>query len=339
MFAVADKHNLPPETHEEKTTEAVRVLYPEIQPYKIDSLPVSPLHTVVYEEVGNPDGRPALFLHGGPGVGILPGYRRFFDPKFYRLILLDQRGAGRSTPHAELRENTTWELVDDLERLRLHCGVERWLVMGGSWGSTLALSYAVTYPESVLGLILRGVFLGRKSEIAWLHHHGASEIWPDAWERFQGFIPVEERGDLVAAYYRRLTSTDPAVSHSAARSWSQWEASTMCLIQDQSAIDEMAEGDSAVAIGRIECHYTHNNFFMKSDNYLLEQTPRIRATPCRIVQGRYDVICPVRSAWDLHRQLPAADLRIVPDGAHSPLEPGMISELVQATEDFKKLDS
>ncbi|MCC6963484.1 MAG: prolyl aminopeptidase [candidate division Zixibacteria bacterium] len=315
----------------------MRVLYPEIQPYKIDSLPVSPLHTVVYEEVGNPDGRPALFLHGGPGVGILPGYRRFFDPKFYRLILLDQRGAGRSTPHAELRENTTWDLVDDLEKLRRHCGVDRWVVMGGSWGSTLALSYAVTYPESVLGLILRGVFLGRPSEVAWLHRYGASEIWPDAWERFQGFIPVAERGDLVAAYYRRLTSADPSVSHAAARNWSQWEASTMCLIQDQAAIDEMAEGDSAVAIGRIECHYTHNSFFMKSDNYLLEQTPRIRATPCRIVQGRYDVICPVRSAWDSHRHLPASDLRIVPDGAHSPMEPGMTSELVQATEDFKKL--
>ena len=312
-------------------------LYREIEPYKVSSLKVSNIHTVVYEEVGRPDGRPILFLHGGPGVGILPGYRRFFDPDFYRVILPDQRGAGRSTPYAELSQNTTWDLVDDLEKLRLHCKVDRWIVFGGSWGSTLALAYAISNPTSVAGLILRGVFLARPAETDWLHKFGASEIWPDAWELFSGYIPQSERNDLVAAYYRRLTSESEAIRVEAARNWARWEASTMCLIQDSAAIAEMAESDTAQSIGRIECHFTHNGFFMKTPNYLLENVNAIRDIPCRIVQGRYDIICPTRSAWDLHRLLPKSELHIVAEGAHSPLEGPMAAELVGATEDFKTL--
>ncbi len=314
-----------------------RALYPEIEPYRISSLKVSDLHTVVFEEVGNPDGQPVVFLHGGPGVGILPGYRRFFDPDFYRIILLDQRGAGRSTPHAELNQNTTWDLVEDLEKLRFHCRIDRWVVFGGSWGSTLALAYAVTNPQSVRGLILRGVFLGRRSEIDWLHKHGASEIWPEIWERFKGLIPSSERADLVAAYYRRLTSEDSELRMKAARNWAMWEASTMCLIPDREAIEEMTDSESALSIGRIECHYTHHEFFMRSPNYLLENAAVIRDIPCRIVQGRYDVICPARTAWELHQLLPKSELRFVPDGAHSPMEVSMSEELVRATEDFKTL--
>ncbi|MGB5106484.1 MAG: prolyl aminopeptidase [Candidatus Zixiibacteriota bacterium] len=311
-------------------------LYPEIEPYKVSSIAVSSLHTLTYEEVGRPDGVPALFLHGGPGVGILPGYRRFFDPEFYRLILLDQRGSGRSTPHAELTENTTWDLVDDLEKLRVHCKVDRWIVLGGSWGSTLALAYAETYPDKVAGLILRGVFLGTQSEINWLHKHGASEIWPDVWERFRGFIPEAERGDLVAAYYRRLTAND-ALRLEAAKNWAMWESSTMCLVPDLHAITEMTESDSSLSIGRIECHYTFNKFFMRSSNQLLDDAKRIAKVPCRVIQGRYDIICPVRAAWELCRVLQKSELRIVPEGAHSPMETPMANELIRATEDFKTL--
>ncbi len=314
-----------------------RELFPEIEPFKVSSLEVSNLHTVVFEEVGRPDGVPAVFLHGGPGVGILPGYRRFFDPNTYRVILLNQRGAGESTPHAELRQNTTWDLVDDLEKVRAYCKIDRWIVFGGSWGSTLALAYAQTYPESVAGLIVRGVFLGRPAEIDWLHKFGASEIWPDVWDRFGGYIPAAERDDLVAAYYRRLTSEDPEIQRLAARNWALWESSTMCLVPDHTAIAEMTDSASALAIGRIECHYTFNKFFLKSPDQLLENCSLIREIPCRIVQGRYDVICPVKSAWDLHRALPKSELRIVATGAHSPMEPAMASELVRATEDFKSL--
>lgn len=311
-------------------------LYPEIEPYKVSSLAVSKLHTVTYEEVGRPDGRPALFLHGGPGVGILPGYRRFFDPKYYRLILLDQRGAGRSTPHAELNENTTWDLVEDIEKLRIHCKVDRWIVLGGSWGSTLALAYAEQYPSSVEGLILRGVFLGTQPEIDWLHKYGASEIWPDVWERFSGFIPAAERHDIVAAYYRRLKGDD-SDRVAAARNWAMWESSTMCLVPDPFAITEMTESDAALSIARIESHYTYHKFFFKSPNQLIENASRIAHVPCRVVQGRYDIICPVRAAWELCKVLPHSELRIVPEGAHSPMEPAMATELVRATEDFKTL--
>ncbi len=311
-------------------------LYPEIEPYETGTLRVSDLHTIFYEEVGDPKGRPALFLHGGPGVGILPGYRRFFDPDFFRLVLPDQRGAGRSKPHAEFRENTTWDLVEDLEKLRRHLGIENWVVMGGSWGSLLALCYAIEHPQSVAGLILRGVFLGRESEIAWLHQPGgASEIFPDEWERYRS--GASDGGDtgLVQAYFDQLTSKDEAVLKSAAKAWARWEASTMTLVPDPATIAEMTDDSSALSIARIECYYTHNKFFLRSDNHVLDNADRISNIPCRIVQGRYDVICPMISAWELHKALPRSQLRIVPDGSHSPMESSMANQLVGAAEDFK----
>jgi proline iminopeptidase len=313
-------------------------LFSEIEPYDTATLQVSDLHTLFYEQVGNPEGRPALFLHGGPGVGILPDYRRFFDPAFYRVVLPDQRGAGRSTPHAELEENTTEHLVEDLEKLRLHLGLDPWLVMGGSWGSTLALCYAIAYPESVRGIIIRGIFLARPFEIEWLFKKGgAGEIYPDRWEEFVSVIPEDERDDLVGAYHRRMTGEDDTACLAAARAWATWEGSMMNLLPDPEALAEICTDGAALSIGRIECQYTLNGFHMPSDSHILDNADRIREIPCRIVQGRYDIICPTRSAWELHKALPRSELRIVPDGAHSPLDPGMVHELIQASEDFKSL--
>ncbi|MDR4509682.1 MAG: prolyl aminopeptidase [Candidatus Brocadiaceae bacterium] len=313
-------------------------LYPEIGPFNTGTLKVSDLHTIFYEEAGNPRGKPALFLHGGPGVGILPDYRRFFDPECYRIILPDQRGAGRSTPHAELRENTTWDIVADLEKLRNHLGIKKWIVMGGSWGSTLALSYAIKHPGSILGLIIRGVFLARPSEIKWLHQEGgASTIFPDEWEKYIAPIPLEEQSNTLKAYYKILTGDNEAAKKEAAKAWARWEASIMTLIPHQKSIEEMTTDSTAFSIARIECHYTLNNFFMTSDNYLLDTIDTIRDIPCRIVQGRYDMICPIISAWELHKTLPGSTLRIVRDGSHSPMDPGMIHELIQASENFKAL--
>lgn len=313
-------------------------LYPPLKPYAVRQLSVSNLHTITYDCAGNPDGVPALFLHGGPGVGILPDYCRFFDPDFYHIILPDQRGAGRSKPHAELDENTTWFIVDDLEKLRLELGIDKWLVMGGSWGSTLALSYAVKYPASISGLILRGIFLGRPSEIQWLHQQGGtSQIFPDEWEKYIAPLSESDLENTVNGYYRLLTHADESVRLNAARSWSRWEAAIMTLLPDLEALDEMTDDASALSIGRIECHFTLNNFFMPTDNYLLENASRIQHIPTRIIQGRYDVICPVISAWELHKSLPDSALRIVPDGSHSPLDAGMIHELVGASDEFKSL--
>jgi len=315
-----------------------RTLYPTTAPYRTSTLKVSGIHTMFYQEVGNPHGKPALFLHGGPGVGILPDYHRFFDPAFYRVVLPDQRGAARSTPFAELNENTTWDIVEDLEKLRKHLGVDRWLVMGGSWGSTLALSYAITYPKSIAGLIIRGIFLGRPFEEDWLFREGGtSRIFPDEWEKFVHAIPQDQRDDLVTAYYKILTEGDEEAKLRAAHAWTRWEAFTMTLVPNVHAIESMLEPKSSVAIARIECHFSYHHFFMKSDNYLLDNIDKIRNIPCRIVQGRHDVICPPIAAWDLHNALPDSDLRIVPDGAHSPMEPGMTHELVQASEDFKEI--
>jgi proline iminopeptidase len=310
-------------------------LFPAIEPFREDYLRVSDLHLIHYEEVGSPKGKPALFLHGGPGVGISPDYRRFFDPTFYRVILPDQRGAGKSLPHAELRENTTWDIVDDLEKLKNHLGLEKWLVFGGSWGSTLALAYAIKYPESVSGIIIRGVFLARQSELDWLHKSGMNQAFPDEWERFVEPIPLADRGDIPKAYLRILTGPDKARQLEAAKTWSRWEAATMNLIPDQAAIDDFANPEKALAIARIECQFTVDRFYLKSDNYLLENISKIRHIPVWIVQGRYDLICPVISAWELHRALPNSKLVIVPDGSHSPLGPGMSSRLVEAAEEFK----
>lgn len=315
-----------------------KTLYPEIEPYTTGYLKVSDLHTIHYEEVGNPDGMPALFLHGGPGVGILPSYRRFFDPFYYRVILPDQRSAGRSRPHAELAENTTWDLVEDLEKIRTHLGINNWVVMGGSWGSTLALSYAITYPERVAGIIIRGVFLARPSEITWLHHEGgASQIFPDEWERYLAPIAGHTCKNNVEAYYQILTTGNVAEQKSAARAWARWEAAIMTLLPDPEALEEMSEESTALSIGRIECHYTFNKFFMKSDNHILDNCSKISHIPSRIVQGRHDIICPMISAWELHKALPKSELCIVPDGAHSPMDKGMTHELIRAAEDFKAL--
>jgi len=313
----------------------MKILYPCIEPFRTGTLKVSDLHTIFYEEAGNKNGYPALFLHGGPGVGILPAYRRFFNPDKYHIILPDQRGAGQSTPHAELKDNTTWDLVEDLEKLRRQLGIEKWLVMGGSWGSTLALAYAVTYPESVSGLIIRGVFLGRSFEISWLHQPGGtSQIFPDEWERYIAPLPKDGLDNTVKAYYNLLTDEDHDIRLNAARSWSRWEAAIMTLIPDMQALDEMTDDNSALSIGRIECHYTLNNFFMPTDNYLLEKVDQIKDIPCWIVQGRYDVICPMVSAWDLHKKLSDSRLIIVPDGSHSPLDEGMIHALIGASDEF-----
>ena len=313
-----------------------QTLFTETEPYNTDYLKVSDLHTIHYEEVGNPSGRPALFLHGGPGVGILPVYRRFFDPAHYRVILPDQRGARRSKPHAELRENTTWDLIEDIEKLRVHLGIKDWIIMGGSWGSTLALSYSITYPESVAGIIIRGIFLGRPQEISWLHQEGgASQIFPDEWQKYMSPIAGHKFNNNVEAYYNLLTSGTDEEQLAAARAWARWEVSIMTLLPDPKSLDEMTDSTTALSIGRIECHYTFHKFFMKSDNFLLDNCKVISKIPCCIVQGRHDIVCPVISAWDLHKALPESYLRIVPDGAHSPVNTGMINELVQASEEFK----
>ncbi|MCC7061594.1 MAG: prolyl aminopeptidase [Planctomycetes bacterium] len=312
-------------------------LFPPIDPYREGKLKVSKLHTVHYEECGNPKGKPVVFLHGGPGGGIDPLYRRYFDPKKWRIVLLDQRGCGRSRPFAELRENTTWDLVADLEKLRQELGIERWVVFGGSWGSTLALAYAETHPERVKALTLRGIFMLRRSELLWFYQEGASHIFPDAWEGFLAPIPPRERGDLMTAYYKRLTSRNRAVRKEAAKAWSVWEGTTSKLFTDPAVIKRFGGGRFADAFARIEAHYFVNKGFFEHDDQLLRNVHRLRKIPAVIVQGRYDVVCPATSAWDLHRAWPEAKLVMVPDAGHSMTEPGIRSALIEATDSFAKL--
>ncbi|WP_205746267.1 prolyl aminopeptidase [Dyella amyloliquefaciens] len=316
-------------------SQPLRTLYPEIEPYDSGMLKVSDLHTLYYEQSGNPNGKPVVFLHGGPGGGTNPKCRRFFDPAVYRIVLFDQRGCGKSTPHAELKDNTTWHLVNDIERIRTHLGIDRWQVFGGSWGSTLALAYAQTHPEQVTELVLRGIFMLRRWELEWFYQKGCDALYPDAWEPYLKAIPEVERGDLMSAYYRRLTSSDPQVRVNAARAWSVWEGATSYLWQDTSHIESSGEDEFALAFARIECHYFVHGGFFEHDDQLLRNVERIRKIPAVIVQGRYDVVCPMRSAWDLHRAWPEADLRVVQDAGHSAFEPGNISELVQATDRFR----
>ena len=313
----------------------MRTLYDPIEPYEQGSLKVSPLHTLYYELCGKPAGTPVVFLHGGPGGGTIPDHRRFFDPAAYRIVLFDQRGAGRSTPHAALEENTTWDLVADIERLRTHLQIDRWVVFGGSWGSTLALAYAETHPDRVRALVLRGIFLCRPKEIRWFYQEGASAIFPDLWEEYLAPIPEAERGDLLRAYHRRLTSEDEAVRLAAARAWSIWEGSTVRLIPDPKVIADFGEPQKALALARIECHYFVHDAFFESENWLVEQVDAVRRIPGVIVQGRYDVVCPAMSAWDLRRAWPEAELRIVPDAGHHALEPGIADALVTATDRFR----
>ena len=314
----------------------MRELYPPLEPGRTGHLRVSDPHEVYWEESGNPGGTPVVFVHGGPGGGAGADDRRFFDPAAYRIVLFDQRGAGKSRPHASLEENTTWGLVADMEQLRRYLGIERWVVFGGSWGSTLSLAYAERHPDRVRALVLRGIFLLRSHEIRWFYQDGASFIFPDAWEEYLAPIPVAERGDLVAAYHRRLTGDDPAVRAEAARAWSRWEASTSKLQQDPRLLERFADESMADAFARIECHYFVNRGFFASPDELLDGVDRIRGIPAVIVQGRYDVVCPITTAWDLHRRWPEADFQVVPDAGHSALETPTIDRLVTATDRFRE---
>ncbi len=314
--------------------DAQRDLYPEIEPYSTGMLPVGDGHEIYYEQSGSPDGKPVVFLHGGPGGGTGPKQRRFFDPARYRIVLFDQRGCGSSKPHASIEANTTWHLVADIEALRESLGIERWQVFGGSWGSTLALAYAQKHPERVTELVLRGIFLLRRRELLWFYQEGASRLFPDLWEDFIAPIPEAERSDMMAAYHARLTHADPAVRNPAARAWSVWEAATSHLYISQSHVENSAGEEFSLAFSRIECHYFVNGGFLRNEQQLIEDIDRVRHIPTVIVQGRYDVVCPVETAWELHRAFPEADLRIVPDAGHSAFEPSIVHELVMATDRY-----
>jgi proline iminopeptidase len=293
-------------------------------------------HEIYYEQSGNPAGKAALFVHGGPGAGGDVNPRRFFDPNGYRIVVFDQRGAGRSRPHASLEDNTTWHLVADMERLRVLLGIDRWLVFGGSWGSTLALAYAQMHPAAVSELVLRGIFLLRRWELEWFYQEGASRLFPEQWARYLEPIPEAERGDLLAAYHRRLTSGPEHEQLEAARAWSIWEGATSSLKPNPERTNQFGAPEFALALARIEAHYFANRGFFETEDQLLRGVDRIRSVPAVIVQGRYDVVCPMQSAWDLHRRWPEADFRTVVDAGHSAYEPGITAELVAATDRFMR---
>ncbi len=311
-------------------------LYPPIEPYDVGFLRVSSVHRVYYEQSGNPQGKPVIFMHGGPGGGTNPRMRRFFDPAAYRIVLFDQRGCGNSTPHACLEDNTTWALVADMERIREHLGIARWQLFGGSWGSTLALAYAQTHPERVTELVLRGIFTLRRQELEWFYQAGASLLFPDAWESYVAVIPPDERTHMIAAYHRRLTSEDTTVRLAAARAWSVWEATTSHLLIDEEQVTTFDAPRFALAFARIECHYFMHRGFFDTDSQLLDGAAKIRHLPGVIVQGRYDVVCPMETAWQLHRRWPEARLVVVPDAGHAALEPGIAAALVEATDTFRE---
>jgi len=310
-------------------------LYPLVEPYRTGFLKVSTIHTLYYEECGNPQGKPVVLLHGGPGGGGAVGLRRFFDPEVYRIIRFDQRGCGQSTPHANLEENTTWHSVSDIEKLRNHLGIDRWMVFGGSWGSCLALAYAETHPECVTELVLRGIFMLRRSELEFFYQDGASHVYADAWESYKAVIPEEERGDMMTAYRKRLTSDDPAVRLPACKEWTAWEMKTSYLYPNGNYIKRADDPKWAEAFARIENHYFIHGGFFPTESFLLDNVDKIRHIPCVIIQGRYDMVCPFKSAWDLHKVWPEADFVVVQDGGHSSGEAGIVSELVRATEKFK----
>jgi len=313
----------------------MRTYYPEIEPYDHGMLDVGDGHRIYWELCGNPNGKPVVFLHGGPGGGCAPSARRLFDPKKYRILLFDQRGCGRSTPYASLEANTTWHLVADIERLRAMIGVDKWMVFGGSWGSTLALAYAETHPERVTELVLRGIFTLRRAELLWYYQEGASWIFPDKWEAFLAPIPPEERGDLMAAYRKRLTHPDPAVRQEAARAWSLWEGETITLLHNQEFSDQFGDGHYALAFARIENHYfVHEGWF--EEGQLIRDAVRLRGIPGVIIQGRYDVATPAKTAWDLHRIWPEAEFIMVPDAGHAVNEPGILHHLIEATDAFAR---
>jgi proline iminopeptidase len=313
--------------------DPVSWLYPAIEPYKVQRLKVSDLHELHVEESGNPNGKPVIFLHGGPGGGTSPKHRRYFDPDKYRIVLFDQRGCGQSTPYAEVRENGTWELVADIERIREHLGIERWMAFGGSWGATLGLAYAEKHPQRVTELILRGIFLMRQREVDWLYQEGANRFFPDAWEPYRDVIPEAERGDFMQAYAKRLLSEDPALNLPAAKAWSIWEGACSKLIPDEDFIASYGDEDTTLAFARIECHYFLNKGWME-EGQLLRDAPRLKGIPGAIVQGRYDMVCPLESAWALSKAWPEADLVIVPDAGHSAYDAGISRALVAATDRF-----
>lgn len=312
-------------------------LYPPIDANRSGRLRVSDLHEIYWEESGNPDGLPVIGVHGGPGGGCSPEMRRFFDPDVYRIILFDQRGCGRSTPHSELEENDTWALVADMERLREVLGIDKWIVFGGSWGSTLSLSYAVTHTEHVLGLILRGIFLITDAEIQWFYQDGASRIFPDAYDRYVAPIPEEERGDLLHAFHKRLTGDDRKARIEAAKAWACWEGETISIKGPSSRPARFEEDSFADAFARIECHYFVNKGFFPEDGWLLKKAEeKLGGVPGIIVHGRYDVVTPIGTAWKLTKAWPDAKLHIVPDAGHSSLDPGIVDQLITATRSFAK---
>jgi len=312
--------------------------YPPIKPYNTGMLKVSPIHEIYYEESGNPKGKPVVFLHGGPGGGTDAKMRRFFNPKKYRIVLFDQRGCGKSKPAASLEDNTTWHLVSDIEAVREKLGIDKWQVFGGSWGSTLALAYAQKHPGRVTELVLRGIFLLRRSELEWFYQNpeGAAQIWPDLWEDYLQPLSAAERADCMRSYYKRLTSPDRSTLLEAARAWSTWESALSYFHMNTSYVARAKDAEFAAAFARIECHYFVNGGWLEKESQLLDDVPKIRHIPAVIVQGRYDVVCPVRSAWALHKAWPEADLRIVPDAGHSAFETGTARELVKATDRFAK---
>lgn len=311
-----------------------RTLYPEIEPFNTGMLRVSATHEMYFEECGNPQGKPVVYLHGGPGAGCSDDFRRYFDPQAYRIVLFDQRGCGRSKPHASLVDNTTWHLVSDIEALREHCAIEKWQVFGGSWGSTLGLAYAQTHPERVTELVMRGLFTLRRSELQWFYQDGASHVYPDFWEGYVAPIPLDERGDLMAAYYKRLTGDDEIARVECARAWALWEFSGLSLWPDPKRHADLDSGQFTLAFARIECHYFVNGGFFDPDDQIIQNLHKIKHIPAVLIQGRYDMCTPVRTAWDVHKAWPEADFRLVGDAGHASSEPGIVHELICATDRF-----
>ncbi|BCH65502.1 proline iminopeptidase [Agrobacterium vitis] len=311
----------------------LRTLYPEIEPFETGDLDVGDGHVIHWERVGTRGAKPAVFLHGGPGGGINPSQRRVFDPALYDVVLFDQRGCGKSTPHAHLDANTTWHLVADIERLRDMIGVEQWLVFGGSWGSTLALAYTQTHPDRVSELVLRGIYTLTKAELDWYYQFGVSEMYPDRWEHFIAPIPVEERHDMISAYHRRLTGEDKEVQLACARAWSQWEGATISLIPNLQQIENFGEDHYAIAFARLENHFFMNRIWME-DGQLLRDAHKLKGIPGVIVHGRYDMPCPLRYAWELSKLWPDADLHIIEAAGHAMSEPGILNQLIRATDRF-----
>lgn len=311
----------------------LRTYYPEIEPYASGHLDVGGGHSIYWERVGTPGAKPAVFLHGGPGGGLSPNQRRVFDPARYDVLLFDQRGCGRSKPFAELEGNTTWDLVADIEKLREMVGADKWLVFGGSWGSTLALAYAQTHPTRVTELILRGIFTLRRWELLWYYQHGASLLFPDKWEHFVAPIPPEERDDMIGAYRRRLTSLDPQVRQTAALAWAKWEGETITLLPDPTVSNAFYGDEYALAFARIENHYFVHGGWLE-DGQLIRDAGKLRDIPGIIVQGRYDVACPPKTAWDLHRAWPEAEFIMVEGEGHALSQPGILHHLIEATDRF-----